>query len=75
MPNLYNMKLYKYLLLAGFVFFLRMEYRMNAISNVQPQVKAVSQTVLCFGLGVLLSALSGVMLLLAFSPGEQTHKK
>jgi len=41
---------------------------MTAISTVQPQVKISSQMVLRFAIGVALSALSGVMLLLAFPP-------
>lgn len=42
---------------------------MTVVSHVQPQVKIVGQaTALRFALGILLSALSGAMVLLAFPP-------
>lgn len=41
---------------------------MTTISTVQPQVKTANMTVLRFTMCVALSALSGVMLLLAFQP-------
>jgi len=43
---------------------------MTTISNAQPQAKIAGQMALRFALGVILSALSGVMLLLAFPPYE-----
>ncbi|HLF73249.1 MAG TPA: hypothetical protein VI524_02795, partial [Anaerolineales bacterium] len=41
---------------------------MTTISHVQRQAKAVGQTTLRFALGILLSAFSGIMLLLSFPP-------
>ncbi len=41
---------------------------MAAISNVHPQARSSSQTALGFVLGIILSAFSGVLLLLAFPP-------
>lgn len=41
---------------------------MTAISHVQPQAKVAGQTALRFAFGIILSALSGTLLLLAFPP-------
>src|SRR5512141_371875 len=42
--------------------------RMTTLSHVQPQTKLVGHTTLRFALGIVLSSLSGAMLLMSFPP-------